>query len=367
MTIISIRGGQMTNLIRTSGLTLALPLLLAACGGDGPTDPEVRGCNDIAALNFNRDANVDDGSCTYEAAKQYTMRAFDEGVDPTQRQVTVLFQVTNQDGDGIAGLGNSDFRIAENGRLIGVEARPNFSPRAIPFSIRTVLVLDLSSSVEGLVPQIKQAAITLVNSKLTDQQFAIYKFDSQATLVQEFTSDAGTLIAAINSLPETGLLNSTNLYGAVRTAAGAWEDQLSTESIVDGSIVLFTDGFHNANSLTVNDALNALRKPDGTRKKLFVAALNTPDLSRTPLQQLTENRAERYVEASNVGELSNVFREIQNEIAGFSNSLYLLTYQSPITDPASREQTLEIAVLGNSNLNSNGRIRTRFNSRGFGQ
>jgi hypothetical protein len=48
-----------------------------------------------------------------------------------------------------------------------------------------------------------------------------------------------------------------------------------------------------------------------------------------------------------------------------SNSLYLLTYQSPITDPVSREQSLEIAIIGNSNHGGDGRISTTFNSRGF--
>ena len=185
--------------------------------------------------------------------------------------------------------------------------------------------------------------------------------------MQDFTSNSTTLINAIQSLPETGLVNSTNLYGAIRTAAGTWEDVYATDRILDGSIVLFTDGYHNANSLTVNDALTALRKSDGTSKKLFVAALNSPDLSRAPLQQLTAGTPERFVEASNISELANAFTEIQTGIANRSSSLYLLNYQSPITDPASREEKLEIAILGNSNRARNGRISTAFNSRGFGE
>lgn len=348
---------------------IALPLLasFAACGSDGPTEPEVTGCTDIAALNYTRDANQDDGSCTYSAETFLTLSNLDEGVDASQRQVNVLFQVRDADGRGVEGLTNSSFRIAENGRLVGVEARPEFSAREIPFSVLTVLVLDMSSSVSGLVPQIKQQAITLINNKLPDQKFAIYRFDAEATLIQDFTADAPTLISAINSLPTSGLVNSTNLYGAIRTAAGKWNDRLAVDSIVDGSIVLFTDGFHNANSLTVNDARQALRKSDGTYKKLFIAALNSPDLSRLPLQQLTTGFPERFVEAENVGQLGAVFAEIQSEIRRFSNSLYLLNYQSPITDPNSRDETLEIAVYGNSNLNPNGRIITKFNSRGFGQ
>lgn len=351
---------------RIGSITLLAAAALAGCDGD-PSGPRVLGCTDIAALNYSRDATVDDGSCTFDTTVSYTMTSLDQDVIPAERRVTVLFQVNDESGQGVGGLTDANFRIAENGRLVGVEARPSFSPQTIPFTIRTVLLLDLSSSVEGLVPQIKQAAITLVNSKLPNQEFSIYRFDSQATLVQDFTSNSTTLINAIQSLPETGLVNSTNLYGAIRTAAGTWEDLYATDSILDGSIVLFTDGYHNANSLTVNDALTALRKSDGTRKKMFVAALNSPDLSRVPLQQLTADTPERFVEASNISELASAFVEIQNGIANRSNSLYLLNYQSPITDPASREEKLEIAILGNSNLGSTGRISTEFNSRGFGE
>ncbi len=334
-----------------------------------PPVVEVKGCTDIAGLNFSRQANKDDGSCQYDSSRNYVMESFEVDVDATQRQVKILLQVKNEDGQGVVGLlqesSQQDFAIAENDRLVGAEAGVKIEADAIPFSIPTVLLLDLSSSVEGLVPQIKEAVITLINSKSANQTFAIYTFDSAVNLVQEFTGDVNLLTAKVNALPESGLTNSTNIFGAVEEVADAWEDEKSIDNIVDGSIVVFTDGFHNANGKTVQDALKALEIRSGKLKKIFVAALNSPDLDRSALTQLTFD-TNGFFEANDVSGLEAVFLNIQERVSNLSNSIYFLTYTSPITDPKSKNEKLMVKIVGNSNKDKNGRVEEEFNSKGFG-
>ena len=332
-----------------------------------PDQPEIAGCTDIASRDFSRSANKDDGSCTYDEDRSYVMSNFGVFVDPAVRQVRVLMQVQNEAGRGVGGLIPADFVIAENGRKIGVESLATISAEIIPFEIPTVLLLDLSSSVEGLVPQIKQATIALINDKTENQRIAVYVFDRETRLVQDFTADASVLVAAVAAIPETELFDSTNLYGAIIDVSQAWQDEVSMERIIDGSLVIFTDGFHNADpKLKIQHAIKAMLGADGKLKKIYVAALDGPDLDRGPLQQLTFSTM-GFFEASDISALQQIFLDIQGEITDLSNSFYLLDYTSPITNPEANDESLEVAILGNSNLAASGRIQAAFNSDGFGQ
>ena len=169
------------------------------------------------------------------------------------------------------------------------------------------------------------------------------------------------MIAAVDALPETGLVNSTNLYGGVIDVANLWEDSYSIEGIVDGSLVIFTYGRHNASqAVTLSDALDAL----GSRRA-YVAALNSPDLDEGALQSLAKNQ-DRYFKADDVAGLEQMFVDIQSEIQALSNSIYFLYYQSPISDPTPYENDLKIEIKNNANVGGDGRIIESFNSIGFG-
>lgn len=346
--------------------------LLWSCGNDDnpvrPADgPQVLGCTDIAATNFARSATQDNGSCRYDREKDFTMHHFGVDVDPDTRTVRILVQVRDEDGRGVAGLSAADFVIAENGRKTGVEANLTLDTEALDFTVPTVLLLDISSSVEGLVAQIKEATIALVNDKQPRQKFAIYVFDQDPRLLQDFTDDTQALLEAIDSIPEDDLFDSTNLFGAIIHVSNRWEDVISTDEVTDGSLVIFTDGFHNADpKLSVQDALTAMQNLSGQPKKIFVAALDSPDLERGPLQQLSL-ATNGFFEADEVGSLADTFLRIQTEITDGSNSIYYLAYTSPITNPETKDEGLEVAIIGNGNTTASGRILTTFNSDGFGR
>lgn len=343
------------------------------CGSSGddnpvrvPDQPEIAGCTDIAGRNFTRSANKDDGTCVYDADRFLVLENFGVTVDASIRQVQLLLQATDGDGRGAGGLPPEDFVVAENGRKIGVESTATVSAETIPFTIPTVVLLDLSSSVEGLVPQIKAATISLIENKTPNQRIALYVFDRDTRLVQDFTDNEIDLIDAVNSIPDEGLFASTNLYGAIIDVSETWQDEVSMERITDGSLVIFTDGFHNADpGLTIQDAVDAMLGADGKLRKIYVAALNGPDLDRGPLQQLTFG-TEGFFEAEDISALQGIFLAIQDEITALSNSFYLLTYTSPITNPAAKQEVLEVAVVGNANTEADGRVLAEFDSEGFG-
>jgi len=282
-------------------------------------------------------------------------------VIPKRREVQILFRATDFDNQGVSGLTVEDLDVYENDGSIDQEGDLTITRDSIPFRLKTVLLLDLTRSVEGLVPQIKAACISMIEEKLEGQEIAIYTFAANTTRLQNFTSDRNTLISAINSIPETDLVNSTNLYGAIEDMEGLWEDVYSISGIEDGSVIIFTDGRHNATpNITLSDALRAI---DG--KKRFVAALNSPDLDEVSLKALAET-TDRYFLAEDVNGLKNMFLKIQDEIQRSSNSIYYMYYQSPITDPAPYENTLRVEVKKNANKNRDGYLEENFNSEGFG-
>lgn len=305
--------------------------------------------------------NKDDDALPSDLTKFYRLSSFEVGVEPEDRTVQMLFQVRDYYHKGVAGLTADDFIVTENDGAIDSEADLRVGTSSIPFSIKTVLLLDITRSVEGLVPQIKEAAESLINKKLADQEIAIYTFDAETVKVQDFTTDKNELLAAIASIPETNLVNSTNLYGAVLEVAELWEDSYSIDGIEDGSLIVFTDGRHNASqTLSISHARTAL---DGRRA--YVAALNSPDLDEDALRLLAD-APERYFEAADVAGLESMFLEIQAEIETLSNSIYFLYYQSPISDPTPYDNSLMIEVKENLNTSSDSRIVETFNSEGFG-
>ncbi|MDN5215619.1 VWA domain-containing protein [Fulvivirgaceae bacterium BMA12] len=276
------------------------------------------------------------------------------------RQVRVLVRVTDSLNFGVTNLDKSDFEVLENNidKVNDVEANTKIDPDSIPFTIKTVLLLDLSSSVEGKIAEIKTAVKELIQAKVPDQEFALYTFDSKVKLVQEFTSSTSSLIAAVNSLPDIKLDASTNLFQAIIEASGAWQDNIGIDRIEEGSMIIFTDGKHNADpGLRVEDAIDALDE-----KSVYVAALDGPNLDQPTLIQIVGDE-NKYIFANDVSKLASVFLEIQDKILTQSKSIYYITYTSPISVPGT--QNLKIMINNNRNPGADCLVEKAFSTDGF--
>ena len=281
---------------------------------------------------------------------------------PSSRQVNVLFQVIDENLEGVSDLEKEDFEVLENDDFIDTESNIVIDPNLIPSELRTVILLDISSSVTDFIQQIKDASVSLIENKLPTQQFAIYTFDKELKLIQDFTTDISTLKSQINSIPSSNLENSTNLYGAIidltNNSIINWTEEYSIDKILVRNLIVFTDGRHNANpSITLNQTLNYTRD-----KKVYVAALQSPDLREQPLIEIGN---QGYFLADNINQLEEKFNEVQENIKKLSGSVYYLYYTSPISDPSPRTNSLEIRIKNNANTSFNSSIRTSFNSQGF--
>ena len=265
--------------------------------------------------------------------------------------VNIMFQVTDRYGRGVDYLSTEDFEVREDAEAVSpTESAMQIRKRdIIPYRLRTVLVLDNSLSVGDNLGDIKEAAITLVENIASQQTIAVYEFSEQPVLLQDFTEDVAALRRAITGI-ELGY-PSTNLYGAVREGVSQWTDVFTTTEVLQGFMILLTDGSDTQGSSTMSQALSAR----GERQVYTIGLGN--EIDPTVLQSLGNAG---FFQLGDVSQLAAQFREIQEDIARRANSFYWLNYMSPKRGSASH--VLDLAVKDNTSFSM---ITGYFSSAGF--
>ncbi len=268
--------------------------------------------------------------------------------------INIMFQVTDMQGNGVSTLSTSDFEVLENDQPVSpTESAMQIRKQdVVPYSLKTVLLIDNSFSVGDNLEEIKNAAKNLVLSKLPNQEFAIFVFSENPVLLQGFTDNIQNLTSAIDDITLGSA--STNLYGSIIEAVNEWDDFYETEQIQQGFLVGFTDGSDTQASSTLGEALTA--RGD---KKVFMVGMGDeiePDV-------LEDIGNAGYFSIDDVSELTDRFEEIQNEMAGFANSFYWMNYMTP--KRGDNDHNLQLSIKDNSNTGDDSYIEGTFNSAGF--
>ncbi|GJQ61929.1 MAG: hypothetical protein SCALA702_09820 [Melioribacteraceae bacterium] len=268
--------------------------------------------------------------------------------------VNILFQVLDIQGGGIEFLTEDAFVVLENDQQISsLESALSIQKKEeIDYVFRTVLMLDNSASLTNDLDEIKTAAIAFVNEMTTKQEVALFKFSDQPEEILDFTSNKSALIAAINSI-EVGF-NTTNLYGAVIAGSEKWTNAFTLNGIVQGAIVLFTDGSDTQGSYSLDDALTALGS-----KRCYTLGLGD-DIDPIVLEILGNSG---FYSTDDVNRVAEQFLEIQAELDKFANSFYILRYLSP--KRGNEKHLLRLYIKDNNYTGANSFITGEFNSNGF--
>lgn len=266
--------------------------------------------------------------------------------------VNILFQVMDGTGKGVIDLTEENFLVQEDGQLISSESNLSILPNQdIPYTIQTVLLLDISSSVTDEIENIKNAARTLVQSKAENQEIAVYTFSSTFERVLNFSFDENEIINAIQSI-EVGT-SSTNLYGALIGVSNSYLDFASLDVIRRGNIVLFSDGDDTQGSTEIEDVQNALQLKD-----FYVVALNGPDFDSDAVSAISTLNPKLFLVANSTDELSAHFETVNEDIIRLSESTYWLYFSSPKRGDIVREVELSFAC-NNENLSITGSYSSR--------
>lgn len=268
--------------------------------------------------------------------------------------INIMFQVTDMQGNGVSTLTTNDFAVLENENPVSpTESAMQIRKQdVVPYSLKTVLLIDNSHSVGDKLSEIKNAAKSLVLSKLPNQEFAIFVFSENPVLLQNFTSDIQALTSTIDDI-DLGFA-TTNLYGSIVESVNMWEDFYETDQIQQGFMIGFTDGSDTQASSTLEEALAARGQ-----KRVYMVGLGS-EIEPSVLEDL--GNAGSY-SIDNVSELADKFAEIQEDMAGFANSFYWMNYMTP--KRGDNEHTLKLYIKDNSNTGEDSYIEDTFNSAGF--
>lgn len=291
-------------------------------------------------------------------------------------KISILFKVSDTDGNPVSGLNADQFTIYEQGRnddcfntISTSESFARISSNSQIFATNTILVLDLSNSVlSSSLEELKTASTSFVDnvmpaSAVESIQMAIYWFDgeNELHLLNDLSSSRDELKTAIDGIT-TDISNdpSTDLYGAVIKSTDIASDLLKSSTQGDkigaASIVIFTDGTDQASRFTKEAAQKKVDEAD-PNIAFFTIGLG----SEIDTQVLTDLGKTFSVFAGNKEELETTFNDISQRVSEQANSFYLFEYCSPKRD-GSGENNLAIQLKDGSRQ---GAVQTKFDATGF--
>src|SRR2546425_1248125 len=154
---------------------------------------------------------------------QVRITAVDNQAYPRLRtSVTVL----DESGRPVAGLDSEAFKVAADGKPVRVSGFTTGQDPNVPAAV--VLAFDTSGSMDGTpIEQARQAGKALAGQLGPTDQVAVLTFSNTVQLAQDFTSDRGALVTAIDRIAAAG---NTALYGLVGVRAGP-DDPASTRTL----------------------------------------------------------------------------------------------------------------------------------------
>ncbi len=189
-----------------------------------------------------------------------------------------------------------------------------------------IFAIDISSSLSSDDLAAITASIKSVlrdeqgNSMLEpNQKVTILTFDSTVTTLIKESIDIDSLFEVLDSISVGG--NSTNLYGAIKAGAEAWDNEVSLSQIKYGSLMLFTDGNDTSELVSKEDALAAVSDKD-----IFFVTVGS-ETDTTVLKEFTDRQ--NIFSISEFGELNSAVSAAIERVKTFENGLYVLSYATP--------------------------------------
>jgi len=208
-------------------------------------------------------------------------------------------------------------RVLENGSPVtNLSVVPAGSAGRRAFGI--VLAIDASNSMRGAaLARARDAAIAFVTEqeRFTHQQVAVVYFNNRARVALPFTSDAETLVRALEAPVRTA--PETHIYDAIATSTSL----LRKARISAGSIVVLSDGSDTGSQIGAAKAAQAAR---AAHARLFAIGLRSRAFRPGTLRSLAAGSHGEYVEAASATQLAATYHALSSQLAGE----YLVGYRS---------------------------------------
>jgi VWFA-related protein len=247
--------------------------------------------------------------------------------------VNILFTVHTKKGQLIPNLEKSNFTIREDNQPQTIQ---HFS-RETDLPLTLGLLIDISASQERLIEVERQAASSFFSSVVRpkDEAFLI-SFGKSIELLQDYTNSSRRLTAGLEDLrgdgqtpmlgggpvntgpvPTSGTPKGTLMFDAVYLAAN---EKLKSE-VGRKAMVLITDGGDQGSTYDRRAAIEAAQRADSIIYSIYYVdrGFNYGSISfggggESELRKMSEETGGRVFTVSNKHPLSEIFKEIQDEL-----------------------------------------------------
>jgi Ca-activated chloride channel family protein len=249
------------------------------------------------------------GGATGPTGQQPSFRA---GVELVSLNVIV----TEGGGKYVTDLTQDDFNVFED----GVKQEVTFFTKSnLPIALS--LLLDTSASMDVKLSTAQAAAIGFAK-KLREQDLAeVIDFDSRVVVLQNFTSSAAEIEAAIHRTSAGG---STSLYNAIYIALKDLKKAVAknVDEIRRQAIVVLSDGEDTSSLLPFEEVLDLSKRSETA---IYAIGLRSPENSSLQskgfreaefvLRQLAQETGGRAFFPNQIAELSGVYGQISDELS----------------------------------------------------
>lgn len=265
----------------------------------------------------------------------------DELISFDSSLVVLNATVTNDKGVPVSGLTQDEFRVLEDGKEQKIQF---FEAEKTPFA--AVILIDTSGSMEQRVSLATAAAINFLDGLRSDDNVAIYNFDSKVSIVQDF-SNLREISHKVFDLKARGMtVLNDGIYEAAMLLAKRPEKRRA--------IIVLSDGSDTQSGRSASKALKAALKAEATIYTVDMSGIAGGGLDRMQNQGVLKNFAKKsggkFVETPGGVQLRDAFKHIVTELG----NQYTFGYEPSNTKANGKWREIEVRIK-RSNLN----IRTR--------
>jgi hypothetical protein len=284
-------------------------------------------------------------------------------VDAAHRKpsnVAVFFAVQDSDGEPVADLLATDFKIYEDGRIVSIdESRQTIVNPEVAAVHQTLLLVDMSASVteSDQVAQIVQASSEFSAQIESHQKVAVYAFDGSRDIheIAPFSESGERAAAALGSLADFHTKDpSTNLNGAVVQGLDRLDESLdrATVPLRFGTLVVFTDGTDRAARVSLQEMVDAI---DASQYEVYAIGVGN-EIDDATLARIGRSG---YIRVNDSAAIKSAFNQIGDRILAYTRRYYLLSYCSPAR-AGKHTVTIEAHAQDTS-----GQLTHEFDAKGF--
>lgn len=270
--------------------------------------------------------------------------------------VNVLFSVQDKQNRYLNDLKQEDIQILENG-----QPQEIFTfKRELDLPLTMAILVDVSGSEQFTLPQLKDSGSRFVESvvRTGKDTVAVIKFEGEATVMQELTSNPKRVRKALEDIAFTApppvsvygggtppinggsRQGGTSLYDSVIATAA---DMLAKEP-GRKTIIILSDGVDTTSRMKLDEAINEALRAEVVIYSIGIGDPGAGGVNEGVLKKLSESTGGRAVFPKGARDLDSAFQQLEQDL----RQQYLLAYEPKNEASDGGFRKLEIKLVNRS-------------------